>query len=134
MNVRNMLVALALSCAACGGLAIAAEEGAPKPAAKAEAKPKAKAKKLPKVAEGSTRATLKVEMCCAEGCPVHIRETLAEIEGVTYYDTDFDSQTVTVDYVAKDVKLQAIKDAILELGYPVDGVQPKVAHGEGEEG
>jgi copper chaperone CopZ len=133
MNLRILFAALALCASLTTFGSAIAEEGTPKqkPAA-TETKPKAK--KLPAVAKGSTRTALNVEMCCAEGCPVHIHGALDEMKGVTFVHTDFATKTVTVDYVEKEVKLQAIKDAILELGYPVDGVEPEVGHGEQEEG
>jgi copper chaperone len=93
-----------------------------------EEKAKPKLPKLPPVAKGCVRSTFAVEYCCAHGCPPRTEEAVLGLKGVAYVKADYATATCTVDYREKEVTTAQIKDAILELGYVVDGQQPQTPH------
>jgi copper chaperone CopZ len=97
----------------------------------AETKPKAEEKKLPKlppVTKGCERATFSVEYCCAGGCPPNTEAAVKGIKGVAFVKADYPTMTCTVDFRPKETSKDKIKQVILDLGYPVDGEQPKEPH------
>lgn len=59
-------------------------------------------------------------MHCA-ACVRRIEQQLSKLDGVIRAAVNFATEQATIDYVPKQISSQAIKDAILDLGYDVTG-------------
>ena len=56
-------------------------------------------------------------------CEEAIYEALESIEGIEYFALDFDAHVIGVKYNTLIISEKAIKNAILEMGLPVDGIE-----------
>ena len=70
----------------------------------------------------ATKVTLHSDEISCEGCVNGIRIELQEIEGVRSVSGDPKKQTITVEFDAP-ATLDALKDTMDEIGYPVDRVE-----------
>jgi copper chaperone len=65
------------------------------------------------------RIILKVEGMSCSHCVNAVKSALTALEGVSGAEADLEGKTVTVEYNAEDVTLEAIVEAIEEEGYDV---------------
>lgn len=81
------------------------------------------------------KVTMAVGFHCAGG-KAKIEKMLGELDGVKSYTVDLDSKKVEVVFDAKLIKKEGVEEALLNLGYSVDGKTSKVEHkcGGHEEG
>ncbi len=64
-----------------------------------------------------TTLRLKVPDISCAGCVVTIRMAAGQLGGVNSVDGDSNTQTITVEYDPAAVTVDAIRDALSELGY-----------------
>ena len=67
---------------------------------------------------GEATAIYKVEgMMCNKNCPMKVKQSLKDVDGVKTCNVDFDSQTATVTYDDEKISREKISDTIAKGTY-----------------
>jgi copper chaperone len=69
----------------------------------------------------SEHVVLNVPTISCNHCKRAIETAVAGMEGVQGVDVEVDAKSVSVEFDPDEISLTAIKDAIVEEGYPVAG-------------
>ena len=69
---------------------------------------------------GAEHTELDITGMTCVGCANSIKTYLSKLEGVSEVDLNFSSEVADIDYDAKKISLEEIKDGIRKLGYDVD--------------
>lgn len=65
------------------------------------------------------KSTLQVSGMTCQNCVSSVKGALGELTGVSEVDVDLESGQVVVDYDEAEVKLEALKDTVLDQGFDV---------------
>jgi copper chaperone len=74
-----------------------------------------------KIMAESEHAVLNVPSISCNHCKRAIETAVAGLEGVQGVDVEVEEKSVSVEFDPDEISLTAIKDAIVEEGYPVAG-------------
>lgn len=65
-------------------------------------------------------ATIKSKRIMCGGCAKNVTENLTKIEGVESVNVDVPNKTVTVDFDESKTNVTALRQAMVDAGYPPD--------------